>query len=97
MNDTAENGDNFGVALTSGDLDADGFDDVVNGVPDESVSGVETTDGAVQAVYGTAEGLSSAGDQVFHQNTDGINDTAEPDDTFGAALVLSPDIRNILD
>ncbi|MGH2667858.1 MAG: FG-GAP repeat protein, partial [bacterium] len=87
MNDTAENFDEFGLAVTSGDFDADGYDDVAAGAPEETVSA--GADGAVQAIYGTTAGISSAGDQVFHQNTLGMNDTAELGDRFGGALVFS--------
>jgi hypothetical protein len=88
MNDTADQGDSFGRALTSGDYDADGFDDLAVGVPFEDIT--NSDEGEVQIVYGTSAGLSSAGDQIFHQDTAGMNDTAEPGDVFGGALVGSP-------
>jgi hypothetical protein len=88
MNDTAEPEDLFALSVTAGDFDADGFDDLANGVSSENV--VTDDEGAVQTIYGTSAGLSSAGDQVFHQNSNGMNDTAEPEDFFGGALVGSP-------
>jgi hypothetical protein len=88
MNDTAENGDEFANTVTSGDFDGDGSDDVTLGVPFEDHDG--DNEGSVQVVYGTGAGISSAGDQVFHQDTPGMNDTAEDFDNFGSALVLSP-------
>jgi hypothetical protein len=88
MNDTAESNDGFALTVTSGDLNGDGFDDLTNGIPFEDLGA--DGEGAVQVVYGTSAGLSSSGDQVFHQNTDGMNDTAETNDFFGGGLVLSP-------
>jgi hypothetical protein len=88
MNDTAEHPDQLGGAVTSGDFDGDGFDDLAAGAAFEGLGG--SSEGAVQIVYGTSAGLSSAGDQIFHQNSAGMNDTAETDDKFGAALVGSP-------
>jgi hypothetical protein len=90
MNDTAEDGDGFASAATSGDFDGDGFDDVANGLPREDHD--QTHEGIVQIVYGTSGGLSSAGDQIFHQDTSGMNDTAEDEDHFGGALVGSRDL-----
>jgi hypothetical protein len=45
----------------------------------------------VHVIYGgagglSAGGLSTPGDQVFHQDSTGMNDTAEEDDRFGEAL-----------
>ncbi len=88
MNDTAETDDRFARAVTTGDFDADGFADIACGVQNESVDG--DSEGAVQIVFGTGAGLSASGDQVFHQNTAGMNDTAEGNDHFGGALVGAP-------
>ncbi|MGH2667859.1 MAG: hypothetical protein ACRDH5_01840 [bacterium] len=81
--------DEFGFAVASGDFDGDGFDDVAVGVRFENVGVAD--EGAVQIIYGTAGCLSRAGDQVFHQDTPGMNDTAEDFDNFGRALVGSID------
>jgi hypothetical protein len=86
MNDTAEDNDNFGFAVTSGDFDGDGFDDLTVGVPFESIGGTIVAAGAIQTIYGGSSGLSSAGDQVFHQESTGMNDTAEGVDEFGFSL-----------
>ncbi|MGH2759691.1 MAG: FG-GAP repeat protein, partial [Actinomycetota bacterium] len=85
VNDTAENGDEFGFAVTSGDLDADGFADLAVGVSNVGVGSVASA-GAVHVMYGGPGGLSAAGDQVFHQDSPGVNDTAEGFDNFGRTL-----------
>lgn len=85
--DTSEVNDLFGDQLASGDFNADGRTDLAIGVPGESVAGVAgTAHGAVQILYGTAAGLSTAGDQIWTQDSAGIADAAEAGDRFGASL-----------
>src|SRR3989304_2178809 len=89
IEDTAEASDNFGFALTSGDFNGDGFDDLAIGVPLEDVGSIVDA-GAVNVIYGTSGGLSTFNDQIFTQDTtdivDKITDTAEDRDQFGSAL-----------
>jgi FG-GAP repeat len=54
---TAEAGDQFGFALASGDLNGDGFVDLMIGVPFEDVGSV-VDGGALSVLYGSAAGLS---------------------------------------
>jgi hypothetical protein len=42
--------------------------------------------GAVNVLYGSASGLTAAGDQAWTQDSPGIVDTAEAGDLFGSAL-----------
>jgi disulfide bond formation protein DsbB len=80
-----EYGDEFGSALSVGDFDNDGYDDLAIGVPSE---GIGTADyaGAVNIIYGSSSGLSSVGDQLWHQNSPIILGICETDDDFGFAL-----------
>lgn len=39
--------------------------------------------GAVHVLFGTPAGLDAARDQVLHQDTTGVADAAERDDSFG--------------
>jgi hypothetical protein len=82
---TAESFDNFGAALTTGDFDGDGNDDLAIGVPNEDVKAVVRA-GAVNVLYGSGSGLSDVDNQLWHQNTAGMPDTAEASDHFGTAL-----------
>ena len=74
--DVAEAGDRFGDALAAGDFNDDGFDDLAIGVPGEDVGDVVDA-GAVNVLYGSAGGLTAAGNQLWHQDSPGILDVAE--------------------
>lgn len=77
--------DEFGGALAAGDFDGDGYVDLAIGVPGATV-GTATLAGAVVVLFGSATGLTSGGSQQWTQDTAGIQDSAEPNDNFGAAL-----------
>jgi len=83
----AETGDGFGSTLASGDLNGDGFDDLVIGIPGEDL-GATADAGKVQIVFGTAAGLTGVGARTLQQNQAGIPGRAEPRDLFGAALAV---------
>jgi hypothetical protein len=77
--------DSWGYALTSGDYDGDGLDDLAVGAPYDSDGGVEEG-GVVNVFYGSASGPSTTGDMFFHQSVTGIDDASEAFDHFGFAL-----------
>ncbi len=81
----AESEDQFGRALAAGDFNGDGWHDLAIGVALESVGTLEFA-GAVNILYGSAAGLTAAGDQIWTQNSEGILGVAESDDHFGDAL-----------
>ena len=83
--DQSESGDHFGQALAAGDFDGDGRDDLAIGVPSEGV-GIEFGAGAVHILYGSASGLSAAGDVVFNQDSQGIANAPNNSDSFGFSL-----------
>ncbi|MEM6777306.1 MAG: C2 family cysteine protease [Planctomycetota bacterium] len=78
----SERNDQFGYSLAAGDFDGDGHDDLVIGVPREDVGTVKDA-GVVQVLYGDRDGLTTRGDEYYHQNTKGIKGTAETGDRFG--------------
>ncbi len=88
LSDTPEAFDNFGFSLTAGDFDDDGDDDLAIGVPFEDLEGTTTISdaGAIHVVNGTNNGLTTTNDQFLHQDSSGINDTAEAFDDFGYSL-----------
>jgi hypothetical protein len=81
----AETGDSFGAALMVGDFNGDGTDDMVAGVPGESIGAVAGA-GAVSVIYGSNAGLTSVDNDMWHQNSPGIAGVVEAGDSFGAAL-----------
>jgi subtilisin-like proprotein convertase family protein len=77
--------DFFGETLAVGDFDSDNFDDLAVGVPGQKVNNFGNA-GAVHVIYGSNNGLKAAGNKVFHQDTPGIEDDAEENESFGYAL-----------
>jgi hypothetical protein len=103
--DFAEDDDQFGAALSSGDFDNDGATDLVIGVPFEGLQGDIEAAGAVNVLYGVEGlGIDDVRDQLWHQDrTDAFGDVAgvaDEDEYFGAALaesaVLNPPPINIM-
>lgn len=89
ITDFAEAGDQFGYALSAWNYGKDSRSDLAIGVPFEGINGQEDA-GAVHVIYGSPGGLTSTGDQFWHQDVpgtqDGVKDTAQPGDRFGQAL-----------
>ncbi len=79
---TAEEFDLFGRSLASGDFDGDGNDDLAIGAPFEDIGAIEAA-GAVNVLYGSGSGLTAAGDQLWHQDSAGIEGVAAAADFFG--------------
>ena len=78
--------DHFGAALAAGDFDGDGFGDLAIGVPDENVGAVVDA-GTAHALYGSAAGLTTTGNQTFHSDFPaGMPDSPNTDDALGKAL-----------
>jgi hypothetical protein len=82
---TAEPEDHFGASLTVGDFGRESTGDLAIGVPDEDAGGARDA-GVAQALYGTAGGLLSAGNEVWYLNSSGVPGTAAVGDAFGFAL-----------
>ena len=82
---TLDRNDQFGSALTTGDVDGDGYDDLAIGVPNEDLEGVDNA-GAVQVMYGGNGGASYDRTVLLDQGA-ALPVAGEPDP--GAALALS--------
>lgn len=78
----AETGDGFGRAVATGDLDGDGFDDAVVGIPGEDLGSVKDA-GGVAVLWGSKAGLKGA-------ESDWL-ETQEPaaGERFGAGLAAA--------
>ncbi len=86
-----ESGDLVGWAVAVGDFDGDGWDDLVMGAPGESVGGENNT-GCINVIYGSPNGLTTAGNRQLWQSrvVDGgtVPGAAEADDRFGHSLAV---------
>jgi hypothetical protein len=88
VNDVAESGDRFGKAVSSGDFNGDGKDDLAVGIPCEDV-GTIGCGGGVEVIYGSSSDLSATSsrvDQFWTQDTLSVKDSTEDGDSFGDAL-----------
>ncbi|MGI9021417.1 MAG: FG-GAP repeat protein [Solirubrobacterales bacterium] len=83
-----EQADHFGSTLASGDFDGDRYADLAIGVPDEGIAAGSRA-GGVHVLYGSPQGLSTARDQFWTQDTEGLaGDGSEAQDLFGQRLVV---------
>ncbi|MFE7841676.1 FG-GAP-like repeat-containing protein [Streptomyces sp. NPDC057474] len=84
----SEKDDSFGYELDLGDVNGDGYQDLIVGTPGEDISGV-TNAGSLTVLFGSASGINlSSGTQYFTQNTAGVPDTAEKGETLGIEVKL---------
>ncbi|MFF4243236.1 FG-GAP repeat protein [Streptomyces sp. NPDC001822] len=84
-----------GTSSASGDIDDDGYDDLVFGRPDKPEDENEPLTGGMVGVFlGTADGMADVDElgtpaQVWTQDTAGVPGTAELGDAFGADVSLA--------
>jgi hypothetical protein len=81
----AEAGDRFGWRLVTGDFNSDGRDDLAIASVSEDV-GNNINAGAVNVIYGSGNGLTATGNQLWHQDTGNVEGVAEGGDGFGNSL-----------
>ncbi|TAH37175.1 MAG: hypothetical protein EYC70_09350 [Planctomycetota bacterium] len=83
--DSAEAYGAFGTALAAGDFDGDSYDDLAASAPSEDLDSGVVNAGAVNVIYGSAAGLSSAGNEILIQGS-GLQGVAEAGDRTGLAV-----------
>jgi len=84
---TGAAGDRLGAALAAGDINGDGYDDLVIGVPYKDV-GTTTDSGGMIVVYGSSNGLTLSGNLWFDQDSLNVPEVAESADHFGSAFAM---------
>lgn len=89
----AEGGDAFGQAVASGDLDGDGYDDAIVGVPGEDIGTVADA-GMVTVLRGARAGLTATGALSWTQDSPSVAGAVERADGFGAQVVLADPNRD---
>jgi hypothetical protein len=77
--------DLLGEDFASGDFDGDGFVDVGVGAVGEDIGAIVDA-GAANVVYGTANGLATPRNRLFHQGNLPGGSPPEEEDFFGAEL-----------
>jgi hypothetical protein len=81
------NDEEFGYSTACGDINGDGFDDLVVGVPGEQI-GTSPDAGAINLILGSPVGLAASGKNFWHQNRAGVGSKAETGDRFGESLAI---------
>ena len=79
-------GDEFGFSLALGDLNNDGYLDLLVGAPGESINGLQGA-GATHIFYGTSAGIQTKGNELLHAGLDIFTGTSESDARFGESVL----------
>ena len=79
--------ENGSGCVIQADFNNDGYLDLTIGVPNEDVGAISDA-GAVNVLYGSANGLTIVGKQIWNQTTIGSVDPGEAGDNFGQSLAL---------
>ncbi len=74
-----------GRSVAAGDINGDGYDDLVIGRPRPSESG-GTPGGHITVLLGSAEGLTTTGTKVIHQDAVGVAGADRSGDAFGFSV-----------
>ncbi|ORT59516.1 hypothetical protein BKD26_11355 [Streptomyces sp. CB03238] len=90
--DTDESGDTMGASVAIGDVNLDGYGDVLTGLPGEDLTrgGVNQANaGQVILLRGSSTGMTATGSVAYSQDTTGVPGDSAPNERLGAAVVLT--------
>lgn len=85
--DTDESGDLFGAALAAGDIDGDGYDDLIVGQPGET-QGYVDQEGGVTVVYGRTAFNVAQPWRAFYFDQGDTEGKSEDEDYWGESLAV---------
>lgn len=91
LGSSPEPGDGFGAVLAAGDLNADGYQDLAIGSPNESVNlggGDVLGAGAVHVLFGGPTGLSVVDAEQIYRRSNGNGWQPATDEHFGSSLAI---------
>ncbi|MGW7091484.1 FG-GAP and VCBS repeat-containing protein [Streptomyces sp. NPDC054874] len=89
-----EKGDAMGASAAVGDLDGDGYGEVVVGLPGEDV-GTAKDAGGVLVFKGRASGITGADTKVIGQSTANVPGVDENGDAFGGEVHVVPPAKGV--
>ncbi|WP_413752897.1 FG-GAP-like repeat-containing protein [Streptomyces sp. R-74717] len=90
--DSGETGDDMGASVSIGDVNLDGYGDILTGAPGEDITrgGVNQSNaGQVFLIRGSATGPTGTGAVGYSQDTTGIPGSTEPNDRLGSSVSLT--------
>lgn len=77
----------FGATGAVGDFDGDGYDDLVVGVPGDTAASTSDA-GTIHVFYGSASGISTSDDAIWHLDSTGMVGTVSAGDHFGEKITV---------
>ena len=87
---TARTGEHFGAVLLVADVDGDGGDDLVVGIPDERVTANGVSQGGVAVLHGFQVASTGRVPQgIVTQSSPGVPGTPQDGDRFGRSLAVA--------
>lgn len=78
--------DEFGASLAAAPFAGRRYDDLAIGAPNNGASGFKGGSGSVNVLYGSKQGLSRKGNQLWSQKSKGIDGKQKEGERFGQAL-----------
>jgi hypothetical protein len=88
----AEDGDAMGASVSAGDFNADGYPDVLAGLPGEDITrdGANRSNaGSLLLLKGSSTGLTGTGSVGISQDTSGVPGATESGDQLGSSVSLT--------